>query len=276
MYWISSGGHITGTLQRMPSNLVIERRLLFAMKTHGKTLNAFSTLPPNVRLMYLHAYQSYIWNNAASKRIKMQETLSVMVGDLVLKGDEVIHVTPDNIGMFHVKDIQIPLPGHSVMFPKHELTEYMKELMEKDELDMFNMRRAQSFYSLPGQYRPLIRICNMFNYTIRKYNHYDEPLCFTDLEILEKKTHPETSGDNTAVVLELMLNSGTYATMVIRELTKNPTSIKYQREMQQQLEALGLFQPSVKDMVEEEEEDELVEEPEGPDCEGSDQEKDDH
>eukprot|EP01126_Amoeba_proteus_P021449 TRINITY_DN2179_c0_g1_i9.p2 TRINITY_DN2179_c0_g1~~TRINITY_DN2179_c0_g1_i9.p2 ORF type:complete len:110 (-),score=39.84 TRINITY_DN2179_c0_g1_i9:67-396(-) len=101
-------------------------------------------------------------------------------------------------------------------------------------------------------------------------------LCFVVAKILEKKTHPETSGDNTAVVLELMLNSGTYATMVIRELTKNPTSIKYQREMQQQLEALGLFQPSVKDMVEEEEEDELVEEPEGPDCEGSDQEKDDH
>lgn len=36
--------------------------------------------------MYVHAYQSYIWNLVVSERIKLSRT-QVLVGDLVFVGD---------------------------------------------------------------------------------------------------------------------------------------------------------------------------------------------
>lgn len=40
------------------------------------------SVPRNIRLMYIHAYQSFVWNHVVSKRIKQFGTVPV-VGDLV-------------------------------------------------------------------------------------------------------------------------------------------------------------------------------------------------
>ena len=42
-------------------------------------------IPRNNRLMYIHSYQSYVWNNMVSKRIE-DYGLKPVPGDLVLKG----------------------------------------------------------------------------------------------------------------------------------------------------------------------------------------------
>jgi tRNA pseudouridine13 synthase len=44
-------------------------------------------IPRNLRTMYVHAYQSYIWNLVVSERIKMSAT-EPLVGDLVFDNDE--------------------------------------------------------------------------------------------------------------------------------------------------------------------------------------------
>ena len=42
-------------------------------------------IPKNLRMMYVHAYQSYVWNKAVSARIELCGCKEVVEGDLVLE-----------------------------------------------------------------------------------------------------------------------------------------------------------------------------------------------
>lgn len=62
----------------------IEARLLKGLQISGdkNPLGVLDSIPRNIRLMYIHAYQSFVWNHVVSRRMKQFGT-NVVVGDLV-------------------------------------------------------------------------------------------------------------------------------------------------------------------------------------------------
>lgn len=81
-------GNVDGALQQFPRYLTAERALLTHLKRDSKNyLQAINTIPRTLRLMYVHSYQSFLWNHAASHRAKIHGVDKAVVGDLVYDKD---------------------------------------------------------------------------------------------------------------------------------------------------------------------------------------------
>ena len=148
-------------LELFPKFCTAERAILQAFLKHGDKLNylvAMQSIPKTLRLMYVHAYQSRVWNEMASLRIK-RNGLTVTVGDLVMKKDgQVVVVTKENIGDYAVYDIVLPMPGYSILYPENESRQDYVQFMALEGLDPFNMESKVHETNLPGAYRKLVCI----------------------------------------------------------------------------------------------------------------------
>ncbi|OMO55406.1 Pseudouridine synthase, TruD [Corchorus capsularis] len=87
-------GDIEGTLRKLPRHLVAERAMLQCLKKcPGNYLQALKAIPRTLRMMYVHSYQSYLWNHAASMRVQKYGSNEVVLGDLVYcKGNDAENV----------------------------------------------------------------------------------------------------------------------------------------------------------------------------------------
>ena len=68
-----------GTLSKIPRQKCMESKLLQGLircctGSRNDFVGALQALPRNMRLMYVHAYQSYVWNSVVSRRIKVRVT----------------------------------------------------------------------------------------------------------------------------------------------------------------------------------------------------------
>ncbi|NWS21409.1 PUS7 synthase, partial [Pachyramphus minor] len=221
-------------LKKLPVKRCVEGQLLRGLLKYGmkNIISAFGIIPRNNRLMYIHSYQSYVWNNMVSKRIE-EYGLRAVPGDLILKGATAVHIEEGDVDNYTIHDVVMPLPGFDVIYPKHKIGEAYKEILIADNLDINNMRHKIRDYSLSGAYRKIIIRPQNVNWEVVAYDDPKIPLFTTDLDKLEGKPLPvlPTDGKFRALKMEFSLPPSTYATMAIREVLKMDTSIKNQTQL---------------------------------------------
>jgi len=249
---------VGGTLMKMPVFMNVELNVLEGLSKCGGNAfrNAFMNIPRNMRLMYVHAYQSYVWNHMTSIRTAISKE-SPIVGDLVLKPSQIESLkstedvseddykkklkesvkvlTQEDIdgGTYSIFDVVMPLVGHSVAFPVNEVGEKYKAFLESESMgiDSFFNEKEKDF-SLPGDYRKVLELPGDLTWSHYRYNDPTYPLALNDKEILDGKAEAVSVPDGKwlATSMEFSLPSSTYATMFLREVTKEPTCNLSRRE----------------------------------------------
>lgn len=259
-------------LKKLPRRFTAEHSILSTLENEPLDENeeysknsyfkSIMSIPRNLRIMYAHAYQSYIWNLVASKRFEMFG-LEVQEGDLVLidaqaeaeaaKAEEdddfeedvatnkfvrARALTKEDVesGKYSIYDVVLPTPGFDIIYPSNEkLKQVYIDAMAKDGLDPDKMGRRVREFSLAGSYRQLMGRPENLSYEIVKYEDEDQPLVRTDLELLQLKKegqeNPSQSiqsdspnANKKAVILKMQLGTSSYATMALREFMKADTA----------------------------------------------------
>lgn len=272
----AKSGDAESALKCLKYKSSIEGILLQGLKRFGKTqlLQAITTIPRNMRKMYVHAYQSYVWNRVASRRIT-ELGLEPVAGDIVLasvfsdkisfnsnndeppgkkhrfetvfdeddinsikcSAEEIEYLTEDNAKHFKLKDILLPLPGHDIKYPNNAVKNWYRDLMLEDSLNIdIHLVHKVKDYSLPGAYRNIITLPSRLEYDTIRYDDYTLPLLQTDLEKLEQVAPPVSvpNGKFLGMRLQFSLPASSYATVALRELMKTDLSLSAQKKLNDQ------------------------------------------
>ncbi|XP_034239113.1 LOW QUALITY PROTEIN: pseudouridylate synthase 7 homolog [Thrips palmi] len=244
----------------------LEILLLRGLMKYGPKdfVNALTMIPLNTRLMYLHSYQSLIWNKGVSFRLR-EFGLKPVVGDLVVvkwekdanedsnsntensapldsevavaesaTRQEVKCITEEDLNNYKITDIVLPLPGYDVVYPNNSVGSYMKDLLKDDGLTSESMHQQVRQYSVRGTYRPIIAPVDKLSWKIVHYNDTEADFIASDYDEMMKgrqfaKDIPD--GKHKALIITMCLEPSTYATMAIREVTKKDTSAVIQASM---------------------------------------------
>lgn len=208
-FWFESGRDVNKTLKKMPNNsgLHREKMVLQALKRYGEDdpCSAITSLPFTVRSFWISAYQSYIWNIAASERIRLMGSKATC-GDIYDDGNgSILHI--DSIEMaetIRIDQVVLPLPGYSVRYPTHDIGKLYMKILSDDCINFANICKHKKVdRCAKGCYRKLISQAEKVEWSM-----LDE-------------SNREGYFDNNAVtsaVISFDLPKGSYATMVLREL----------------------------------------------------------
>ncbi|GKT47922.1 multisubstrate pseudouridine synthase 7 [Colletotrichum spaethianum] len=204
------GGSMDDALQHLPRRFSAESSLIRHLgRSSGPSrrdfIGALTSITRGLRSMYLHAYQSYVWNHAASHRWRLYGE-KVVEGDLVLVDDskpqtddaETTHDDDDAefsdarpltaeeaaSGKYTIHDIVLPSPGHAVVYPTNAVGEFYTTFMrDNGGLDPAKMIRRHREFSLRGDYRKVVvRFLAEPGFEVRAYEDDNEQMHPTDMD----------------------------------------------------------------------------------------------
>ena len=147
---------------------------------------------PHAHPLYRLQYQSYVWNTVATHRLRHFGG-KVVTGDLLLRqGSEVVEVVKGEPKDESIFTVVLPMPGTDVRYPDNATGLLYKEILEKDGVKFD--KDAPDDAKAKGSYRRLVvKASNL--------------------------SHEVTPTDSTTnMKLSFDLPSGSYATMLLREL----------------------------------------------------------
>jgi tRNA pseudouridine13 synthase len=220
--WRSTGEASTA-LKLLPKRFTAEHAIIQYLGRGDSTARDFCgalmQITRGLRNLYIHGYQSLVWNWAASTRWSKYGT-KVVAGDVVLEeaegdpsrlgaaadmsldatGDEDAFyqrgrvLTKEDVasGKYSIFDVVLPVPGYDCYYPDNAIGDFYVEFMGRPEngcLDPYSMRRPQREFSLSGSYRKLMaRFSTTPKFQVRAYKDDQDQMHPTDLdEILLRK-----------------------------------------------------------------------------------------
>jgi tRNA pseudouridine13 synthase len=196
-------------LKEFPTKLTFERTLIGHLKDNPEDyLGALRKLPRNLLMMFVHAYQSYLFNKMLSERLRRGISIKLPeVGDLILPLNKA--GLPDHDGPLSVDDANLPkvvakcrekkafvsglLYGTESQFAGGPMGEIERKVIEDENIQrpdfqIVGLREASS----SGTRRELLAIYKNFSMDL---GQNEATFCFT-------------------------LNKGCYATALLREFMK--------------------------------------------------------
>ncbi|HIP75527.1 MAG TPA: tRNA pseudouridine(13) synthase TruD [Thermococcus paralvinellae] len=203
-------GDIEKALEEFPKFLRYERAMLYRYRETGSWKKAFSVLPRPVLRIFIHSYQSYLFNKALSRRIEEGLPLNeALVGDIVcqvkrgipLRG-KTFRVTKGTLGMVNEKIrkgeamVTGPIFGFASRLADGKMGKIEREILEEEGINLKEFKmKSLKILAEPGGRRELLI----------------KPLGF------KYKVLP----DEDAMVFKFFLPKGVYATSVLREIMKD-------------------------------------------------------
>lgn len=204
--YFTSNKDVDKTLSVLPSCMTNSREkiVLKGLKRYGleRPLEAIKCLNYSVRTFWINAYQSYVWNKAATERIQRFGCCPI-IGDLYKDCDTNKIKVVDDISTVSISDIVLPLVGYNIIYPSNELGTFMQALLEKDGIEF--KKDAVPEATAKGSYRHIVVNCD-------------------DLTWRRIETDGDSSDCVSSARFHFSLPKGSYATVCLRELMLNTIS----------------------------------------------------
>ncbi|KAM4882271.1 pseudouridylate synthase PUS7L isoform 2-T2 [Thomomys bottae] len=213
-----------GTLSLMPEFKVRERALLESLHRFGMTeegcAQAWFSFPHSMRIFYVHAYSSKIWNEAASYRLATYGC-RVVEGDLVCLEEDVddhslqseVHLVTkeeESANTYAMHQVVLPVLGYNILYPKNKVGQWYQEMLSGDGLQTCRFKVPTLKLNVPGCYRQILK--RPHNLTHRLLGDGD-----TAVEV----EGSQVDATNFSLAISFDLDASCYATVCLREIMKH-------------------------------------------------------